>query len=294
MPTGWNTTNTFSDSMDDIRDSARTVREFANVMGRLVDMERLESNTGLNWKEIALSKLTAQNIQETTDLEENPQEIVDSLFTVELTQVGMSVFMTDLAKVRITTKVASKLGVLTENAMARKKDIDYIAIAQSATTDLGTAGNPMSSDLISAAVANVKGNTTEPWDGVIHAVMKTFQLKDLQDEGVAGLGTYPIPQGLTEQFMRKGFSGTLFGANIHTDDNISVDSSDDAIAFVFGGGAGGAIVAVEGVEARRVTERKEGIGGGAEIMYCTDQYGTGVRQQAWMRAITADSAAPTA
>ena len=294
MPTGWNTTNTFSDSMDDIRDSARTVREFANVMGRLVDMERLESNTGLNWKEIALSKLTAQNIQETTDLEENPQEIVDSLFTVELTQVGMSVVMTDLAKVRITTKVASKLGVLTENAMARKKDIDYIAIAQSATADLGTAGNPMSSDLISAAVANVKGNTTEPWDGVIHAVMKTFQLKDLQDEGVAGLGTYPIPQGLTEQFMRKGFSGTLFGANIHTDDNISVDSSDDAIAFVFGGGAGGAIVAVEGVEARRVTERKEGIGGGAEIMYCTDQYGTGVRQQAWMRAITADSAAPTA
>lgn len=279
--------------MDTIIDSARAYREYANVMGRLVDMTRLENNTGLDWKEVVLNKLTAMNIGETTDLEQNPQEIVDAYFTISLTQVGMSVFMTDLSKVRMSTLVASKLGVLTENAMARKKDLDYIAIAQSATSDLGAAGNPMSSDLVSAAVANIRGNTTEPWDGVIHTVMRTFHVKDIQDEGVSGFGTYPVTTGLTEEFLRKGFSGDLYGSKVYTDDNITVDSSDDAIAFVFGGGAGGAIVAVEGVSARRVTERKENIGGGAEILYCTDQYGTGVRQQAWMRAITADSAAPT-
>lgn len=294
MPTGWNTVNTFSDALDDIRDSARTYREFANVMGRLVEMERLENNTGLNWKELALNKLYAQNIEETTDLEDNPQEITDALFTVTPTLVGMSVFMTDLAKIRINSKVAAKLGVLTENAMARKKDVDLIAIAQSATTDLGTAGNPMSSDLISAAVARIRGNTTEPWDGVIHTVMKSFQLKDIQDEGVAGFGTYPTNGGITEQFLRKGYSGELFGSSVHTDDNIPVDASDDAIAFVFGGGSGGAIICVEGMEARRHTERKENIGGGAEIMYCTDQYGTGVRQQAWILASTSDSSSPTA
>lgn len=293
MATGWNTTNTFADAMDQITDSARTVREYANVMGQLVDMTRLENNTGLTWKELVLNKLTAQNIQETTDLEENPQEIIDSFFTISLTQVGLSVFMTDMSKARMNSKVAAQLGVLTEHAMARKKDVDYIAIAQSATTDLGSGGNPMSSDLVGASVANIRGNTTEPWDGAVTTVMRTFHLKDIQDEGVAGLGTFPVPAGITEEFFRKGFSGTLYGSNVYTDDNISVDGSSNAIAFVFGSGSGGAIVAVEGVDARRVTQRKENIGGGAEILFCTDQYGTGVRQQAWMRAITADSTAPT-
>lgn len=294
MPSGWNTVNTFSDSLDDIKDSARTTREFANVMGRIVDMERLENHAGLNWDEVTLAKLSASNIDETTDLDENPQEIVDSLFTVTPTLVGMSVFMTDLARIRINAKVAAQLGVLTENAMARKKDIDLLAIGQSATTDLGTAGNPMASDIISAGVARIGSNSTEPWDGPVAAVLKGFHIKDLQDEGVAGFGTYPVPQGLTEQFYRKGFQGDVSGASVYKDDNISTDSADDAIAFVFGSGPGGAIVHVEGMEARRVTKREEGIGAGAEILYCTDQYGTGIRQQVWIYAMTADAASPTA
>ncbi len=296
MPTGQNTTGTFNDSLDDIRAAARTVREYANVMGGLVDVTRLENNTGLNWKEVVLSKLYASSIEELTDLEQSPQEIIDALFTIAPTMVGMSMFMTDRAKVRINSKVAAKIGVLTENAMARKVDIDLIAIGQAASTDLGSAGNPMASDLISAAVANLRGNTTEPWDGPIATVMKTFQLKDIQDEGVGGFGTYPTAGAdtLTEQFLRKGFKGELYDSEIRTDDNMSVDSSDDAIAFVFGSGPGGAIVEVTGMESRRKSERKENIGGGAEIMYATDEYGTGIRQQAWMRAITSDSSAPTA
>lgn len=294
MATGPNTTNTFSDSLDDIRSAARVVRPYANVMGRLVDVTRLENNTGLNWKEVVLQKLNAQGITEMTDLEENPQEIIDSLFTITPTLVGMSIFMTDLAKARINSKVAAKIGVLTEEAMARKKDIDLIAIAQAATTDLGTAGNPYSSDIISAAVARIGSNSTEPWDGPIATVGKGFQWKDIQDEGVAGWGTYPTNGGITESWLRRGFQGDLYGSECLKDDNISVDASDDAIAFSFAKGSGGAIVLVEGVESRRVTVRKEGIGGGAEIMFATDQYGTGIRQQAWIYAETSDAASPTA
>lgn len=292
--TGPNTTLTFADSLDDIRSAARTVREYSNIMSRLVDTTRLEDNIGTNWKEVLLQKLTASNIGELTDLEQNPQEIIDSLFTIAPTLVGMSLFMTDRAKVRINEKVAAQIGVLTEHAMARKVDIDLIAIGQSATTDLGTSGNPMTSDLISAAVANIRGNTTEPWDGPIAAVMKTFQLKDIQDEGVAGFGTYPVPGGsLTEQFLRKGFAGDLYGASINTDDNTPL-SGTDAVAFVFASGPNSAIIEVTGMESRRVTERKENIGNGAEIMYATDEYGTGIRQQSWIRAVTADSSAPAA
>lgn len=294
MPSGRNTVNTFSDSLDDIKDAARTTREFANVMGGIVDMERLENNSGLNWDEVTLAQLSASNIDELTDLDENPQEIVDSLFTVTPTLVGMSVFMTDLARIRINQKVAAQIGVLTENAMARKKDIDLLAIGQAATTDIGTAGNPMSSDLVSVGVSRIGSNSTEPWDGPVSAVMKGFHIKDLQDEGLGGLGTYPVPTGLTEQFYHKGFQGPVASASVYKDDNISVDGSDDAIAFVFGSGPGGAIVCVEGMEARRVTKREEGIGAGAEILYCTDQYGTGIRQQVWIYAMTADAATPAA
>ena len=293
MATGPNTVGTFSDSLDDVRSSARTIKEFANVMGRLVDTHRLEGNIGTDWKEVLLNKLTASNIEELTNLEENPQQIIDSLFSIRPTLVGMSVFTTDLAKLRINKKVAEKLGVLMEQAMARKVDVDMIAAAQGATNDLGSAGNPMSSDLVSAAVSIIRGNTTEPWDGSVATVMKTFHLKDIQDEGVSGFGTYPVNGGLTESFLRRGFKGDLFDSSVYTDDNIPVDSSDDAIAFVFASGSGGAIVHITGQESRYVTERKEGIGSGAEIMYATNQYGLGIRQQAWIRAITADVTTPT-
>lgn len=294
MATGWNTTNTLSDSLDDIRNSARVYREYANVMGRLMDTERLPTGQGLDWKEVALSKLYASNIGETTDLEQNPQELADTLFSIRPTLVGMSVFQTDLMKMRINPKVAAKIGVLVENAMARKKDIDAIAIAQSATTDLGTAGNPMSSDLVSAAGARTEGNSTEPWDGSVVAVMKRYHIHDLRNEAMGGFGTAPVPEGITAQFYRRGFSGAIDNIEVFRDDNISVDGSDDAIAFVFARGAGGAIVHVEGMESRMITERRENIGGGAEILFATDQYGNGVRQQAWIYAITADASAPTA
>ena len=292
MPTGRNTTNTFADSMDDIRAAARAVREYANVMGQVVDTRKLENNTGLNWKELSFAKLTAMNLDELSDLEQNPQEILDTLFSVSPTLVGMSVFITDRSKVRMSKHGAAKIGVLTENAMARKKDLDLIAGAQSATTDLGTTGNPMASDLISAAASRISGNATEPWIGPVAAVMRGFQLKDIQDEAVSGFGTYPVSGGIAEDTLRKGFSGDLFGVKIYRDDNIPVDSSSDAVAVVFASGPESALVLVQGMESRRVTERKENIGGGAEIMYATDEYGTGIRQQAWIYAITADSTAP--
>lgn len=292
MPTGLNTTGTLTQALDSVTDAGRVIRPFANVMGKYVDMRRLESNTGLKFDEVALSQLTASNITETSDLEQNPQQLVSSLFQIEPILIGMSVFKSDLLDMRISKKVAAEIGQLTEMALAHKKDVDQVAAAQTASTDLGTAGNPMSASLVSAAVSRIRGNSTEHWDGPVAVVMRTFQLKDIQDEGVAGFGTYPVSGGVTEEFMRRGFAGTLFGADIVTDDNISVDSADDAIAFAFASGTGGAIVHVEGMSAKRSVVRKENIGAGGEYLYAVDQYGLGVRQQAQLFAITADSSVP--
>ena len=295
MATGINTTNTFSDSMDDIRAAARTRREYDTVMGRIVDTVRLPENSGINWREVILEKLTATGIDEITDLEQNPQEVVDALFSLAPTIVGLSVMYTDRAKLKMSKEVAAKLGVLTENAMLRKSDVDMIAAGQAATTDLGTAGNPFSSDIVSAGVSIVRGNTTEPWDGPVAVVARTFQIKDLQDEAVGGYGTYPTyPGSIAEKTLRSGFNGDLYTASVNADDNMSVDGSDDSIAFIVASGPNSAIVRVTDEVARRITVRRENIGTGAEILFCTDSYGLGIRQQAWIRAATADSATPTA
>lgn len=293
-PGGLTTTGVLQDSLDDVRSSARVQREYQPVVAKLVDTTRLRDGIGIDWKEVLINRLQAANINELTDLQQSPQEIVDSTFAIRPTQLGISVIVTSRAKARVTPKVVALLGVGIERAMARKKDKDLIAIGQSASTNLGTAGQPMESGFVAAAVSRIQGNTTEPWDGPIATVVHPFQKKDIQDEIVAGIGTYTVPEGLSAQSYLRGWSGgTLYESNFWTDGNIPIDGSDDAIGFTFGEGTGGAIVHVEGMAADYNTKMLDTIGHrGAELMWATDEYGNGIRQQAWLYSYTTDATAP--
>ena len=133
MPSGWTTTGSLADSLPTVIDSARIVREFEAVIPRLVDRVTLPEGAGLNWDEISLSKLTAQTVTELTILD-NPQQLVDTLFSVTPTVVGIQTLITDRTKRRISKQVAAKMGSLAGNAMERKKDTDGIAILDGATT----------------------------------------------------------------------------------------------------------------------------------------------------------------
>ena len=77
MATGWTTTGSLADSIDDIRSSARITREFEGVMPQLVEKLSLGEGIGLSWQEITYAQLTAQSITETTTLD-NPQQIADT------------------------------------------------------------------------------------------------------------------------------------------------------------------------------------------------------------------------
>lgn len=293
-PGGFTDVGVLEDSLDDVRSSARVQREFDPVMVRLVDTTKLAEGIGLDWKEVLLNKITAYNIDELTDLEQSPQQLVDSAFSIRPVQIGISVIVTSRAKARVNKLVAAKLGVGIEKAMARKKDKDLIAVAQSATTDLGTAGNPMQSGFVSAAVARIAGNSTEPWSGPTATVLHPFQKKDIQDEVIAGVGTYNMESGPTSDAFRNGWGGEmLYGSSLYTDGNIPVDSFDDAIGYTFASGSEGAIVHVTGMSAEYRTKMLDTIGHkGAELMWATDEYGNGIRQQAWLFAYTTDVSAP--
>lgn len=289
MAAGLTTTGSLADSLPFIIDSARLIREWEGVYMRTTEAHTLPENTGLEWDEIALEKLSAQTITETTELD-NPQQIVDTLFSVEPATSGIQTRITDKAKRRISKNVAGQLGKLAGNAIARKQDEDYLTILDTATTSLAGAGTTLTSGHISAAVARIKGNTTERSVGPISVVLHDFQLKDIQDEVTAGIGTYTVPTGMSEEFFRSGFMGTLFGANVYTDGNITIDSLDDAKGGVH---SREAIVMVQGHKPKTEMLRRPEIGGGSEDMFVYNEYAYGIRNQVWIYELHSDAAAPS-
>lgn len=289
MASGITTTGSLADSLPTIIAEARIVREFEGTMPRLVDRYRLAEGTGLSWNEISLSKLTAVGITETTTMD-NPQALVDTLFTVTPSQVGVMTIITRRTLARVSKNVVGKVGSLAQNAMQRKKDIDGLAMLDGFSVSQPGAGNTLQHGVISSFVSRISGNTTEPSRAPVYAVLHAFQVKDLQDEIESGIGTYTVPTGLSEEFYRNGFKGSVSMAEVYVDGNISIDASDDAKGGVF---SRDALVLVEGMALRTYNEFDPAYGGGADKLYMYDEYAYGERQDVWGYEVYSDALAPT-
>lgn len=287
---GWTTTGSVADSLDDVRSSARIVREFEGVMPQLVDMQTLGEGIGLSWQEIKYDKLTAMSITENTDLD-NPQQIADSLITITPTVVGIETFITDRVFARISKIGLSKIGTLGQNAIQRKKDEDgLILFASAGTTASPGAGVTLTSGFVAAASYNVTSNTTEPGMKPIRAVLHGFQIKDLYDELVAGVGTYVVDEGPTARVFQNRFDLPIAGVEVFEDGNITIDGSQDAIGGVF---ARDGIILVQGRAPRIISVRNEKRGGGGDHVYHYDEYAYAIRLSNWVYQIKSDATAPT-
>lgn len=290
MASGNTVTGTLADSLPTIIDSARIVREFEGVMVRLVERHNLADGQGTKWNEISLDALTAQSVNESTVLN-NPQQLADTLLSIEPTIVGVQTIITDRTMRRISKNVASRIGVLTQNAIQRKKDQDGLTVLDGATTSLGGVGATLQSGHISAAKNRITSNTTEPGKPPIYAVLHGHQIKDLQDELVVGVGTYAIPSGLTEQTFRMGFSGTIANTEVFEDGNITIDGADDAKGGVF---AREAILLIDGFGPKVLTDTLIRVGGGASELILYDEYAFGERSAGnWLFELLSDATAPT-
>jgi hypothetical protein len=290
MAAGRTLTDDLADSLPTIIGLARIVREQEGVMTQVVDRETLGEGIGLTWTEISLAALTAQAIQETTVLD-NPQKLSDTLFSITPTVIGIQTLITDRVSARISKNVLAKTGVLAQNAIERKKDQDGLTVLDGATTSLGGTGTTGTSGHISAAVNRILGNTTEPGKMPIHLVAHPFQIKDIQDEIVAGIGTYNIPEGTTARVFTQGFSGMLFGAAVFPDGNITIDSTPDAKGGIF---AQDAIVLVQGRSPYIRMRDEPHIGGGAVSLFHYDEYAFGERSPGnWLYEWFTDGTAPT-
>lgn len=291
MATGDTTTGSLANSLPTVIESARLFEEYDMIVPKTVDLQRLGTGLGNTWNEIRLNQIVAQGITETTVMD-NPQQFADTLFSVTPTMVQVFTRITDKTMRRVSGNVAALIGRASQLAMNRKMDQDGIAQFAGFSTTLCGSTVTLNHGHISAAVANIRGNATESGmnAGPIHAVLHPFGIKDLQDEIEAGVGTYVIEAGMTQDFYKQGFSGSVAGANVWSAGNITIDSTPDARGAVY---AQRALVLVREMELKRETRRRPDVGGGADEVFLTSGYAYGERQDAWGRSILHDATAPT-
>ena len=293
MATGITITDSLSDSLPTVVSAARQVREYKGVMTQVVDKQTLGSGVGNNWREIDLAKLTAQRITETTE-EDIPQELSDSAISVTPSIISVHTVVTDRTARNISKNVFAKVGSLGQHAIERQQDKDCLTVLDGASTSLCGAGTTLTAGHIAAAAYRIRGNTSEPWDGPVAFVLHSFQMKDLFDQLVAGVGTYDISSGVTADVFKNSFNLPIANAQAHVDDNISIDSADDAIGGVFASGANGAIILVQARMPWVKTIRNEKLGGGATEVLHRDEFAYRERSSGnWLYEIKSDATAPT-
>jgi hypothetical protein len=291
VATGYTTTDALADSLPIVIAAARIIREYEGVMPQLCDLQELDPNTGLSWNEISLAQLTAQAVTETTKLN-NPQQMSDAMFSITPSVTGIHTFTSDRVAARISKKAWAKTGALAMNAIVRKKDEDGLTALDGATTSLCGAGNTLASGHIRAGAVRITSNATEPANSPLRCVLHGFQLKDIEDELTAPLGTYEITEGETARVFKEGFRGTINNARVYEAGNITIDSADDAKGGVF---ARDALVLVQGIALRTETRREPDIGGGGTSMWVYDEYAYGERSAGnWLYEIYSDCSTPTA
>ena len=298
MAVGNTITDSLADSIPTMIASARIVREFAGVMPNLVDRQRLDENTGTVWNEVSMAKLSAQAVTENTELD-NPQQMEDTLFSITPTVIGVHTVITDRVALRISANAYAQTGSLAQNAIERKKDEDGLTAIDGATTQLGAAGNGLDSGEIAAAAYRITSNTTEPApaNAPINAVHHGFCLKDIDDELInAGIGITTgegalLTSGVAVDAYQKRYRGTIAGARLYEDGNLTIDSLDDAKGGVF---SQMALVLVEGRSPYVETKRMPELGGGATALYHYDEYAYAERSSGnWLYEVIADATAPT-
>jgi len=291
MPSGNTFTQTLADSLPIAVASARIVREQVGVMAQIVSLETLRTGTGTSWREVAFEQLTASNIGETDEID-NPQQLEDTLFTVTPSVTGIQTVITDRVAARIDPKALAKTTSLAQNAIQRLKDTDGLAVFASAANTHAGAGVTLTSGHLSAAINRISSDANEPGNPPYRIVLHGHQIRDIEDEIIASVGTYPIAPGLTETVYQNGYRGPIAGGNLHEDGNIAIEAAtDDARGGVF---AQESIVLVQGRSPRIVMVRNEKLGGGATEMLHYDEYAYGERSAGnWLIGILSDAAAPT-
>ena len=197
-------------------------------------------------KQVTVPKVGQMSMQDLTDGVDIVDEEDIGMTTVDLTasEVGAKIILTDKLVRQSAENVFSMIGRQLGDGMARKKDVDVLALYSGFSTDIGAAGRSMSLANVSAAVAYAKG---KKFGSNVYIVQHPFAVWDIANTAVTASTTYPVPVGWTADLLGNFFSGLrpINGVPIFEDGNISIDSSDDAVGVIADRSALGVLKSVD-------------------------------------------------
>lgn len=221
-------------------------------------------------KQVSVPKVGQMTIVNLTD----GQDIVDDedigMTTVDLTasEVGAKVILTDKLVRQSVPAVFSMVGRQLGDGMARKKDLDVLALYTNLNegTTLGLASKQMSAVNLTGCIAFAKANKFGTPLYAIHHPNAVAEF--VKSAAVSPSANYPVPDGWSQDLLANFFVGLrpLNGVPLFEDGNISEDSSGDGIGAI---AAKGALATLTSVKMRTERERDASLRG-TELVITAD------------------------
>jgi hypothetical protein len=176
--------------------------------------------------------VSAAAVNEATDLSNTAIDPTES--TITASEVGVMTTLTDLGRDSASRDVASDIGKVFGEALAKKVDSDLVALFASfaGANDLGGNTSELTADLLLKAEATLRAlNVPRPYYGVFNP-KAMFNLKKTLTN--AGYSTGANALGMKgDEILRTGYCGTVFGIDLFENANISIDQYDDSVGGVF-------------------------------------------------------------
>lgn len=229
--TGVNTTANIDNIVVPMLAESRYTVENKPVMKQLVKNVTLGPHGGADYRIPKYGTVSAGALTRGVDMNQG-QMLSDSLQTITPSEIGLQVILLDHLIRTVRDDIPAIAGKLMGEALARKLDQDGITMLDGFSTALGSAGTALTWEYVAAAESAISGDT-EPAPGPIYGVFHTHQLHPLAKD-LAPAGTYPIPTGISQEVIEKGFVyKSIAGVPLFRDNNITKDSSNDAKGGVF-------------------------------------------------------------
>ena len=226
--------------------------------------------------------VSASAVSEGTDLSNtaiNPTEA-----TITASEVGLMTTLTDLGRDSASRNVASDIGKLFGDALAKKVDVDLSALFASFSSDVGTAGTELTAELLFKAQATLRSlGIPAPYYGVFHP-KAVFNLKKTLTNAGYSTSSSAISE-IGNRALMDGYIGRIAGIDVFENANLAIDASDDSVGAVFHPSSVGlAMKADVKLESQRDASRR------ASEIVATMTYGTGIIKSNYGVAVTVDSA----
>ena len=209
------TSSTLSELYTEIVAEALFVASEKSLMRGLVKNYQIVGQ-GLSVEVPIYAVVSAAGVNEATDLSNTA--INPSSVTITASEIGIMTTLTDLGRNAASRNVAADIGKLFGEAIAKKIDVDLIALFDGFSKIVGGADVAFSAAKLFEATAELRnlGVPTQDLACVVHPFI-AYDLKGALTNTFAN----PNPSDVANEAMNTGFVGRVAGVPVYESSNIS-------------------------------------------------------------------------